>query len=87
MKKKIKIYNLICLSVLKNIKKKKFYIWNRSIKILPIMVGYTILIYNGNKHIPIYINKYLIGHKVGEFSITIKILKKKKLNKLNGKKK
>nr|AZJ16610.1 ribosomal protein S19 [Rhopalocnemis phalloides] len=76
MIKKIKIYNLIYLSIFKKNLKKKNYIWNRSLKILPIMIGYTILIHNGNKYIPIYIHKNLIGYRIGEFAITNKIINK-----------
>jgi small subunit ribosomal protein S19 len=53
-------------------KKKKEVIktWSRSSTILPFMVGFTFSIYNGKKHIPLYITNSLIGHKLGEFSPT-----------------
>lgn len=41
--------------------------WSRSSTILPIMIGYTISVYNGQKHVPVYITDQLIGHKLGEF--------------------
>jgi len=44
--------------------------WSRSSTIIPSMIGHTISIYNGKKHIPIYISNDLIGHKLGEFSLT-----------------
>ncbi|XAO72537.1 MAG: 30S ribosomal protein S19 [Candidatus Vidania fulgoroideorum] len=44
--------------------------WSRSSFILPRFVGLTIYIHNGKKHIPIKINEYMIGHKLGEFVIT-----------------
>ena len=53
------------LRVLK--KKENIKTWSRSSTILPIMIGYTICVYNGQKHIPIYISDQLIGHKLGEF--------------------
>nr|YP_009503368.1 ribosomal protein S19 [Euglena clara]AXA45489.1 ribosomal protein S19 [Euglena clara] len=41
--------------------------WSRSSTILPIMIGYTIAVYNGKEHIPILISDQMIGHKLGEF--------------------
>jgi small subunit ribosomal protein S19 len=41
--------------------------WSRASTILPIMVGYTISVYNGRKHIPLKISDQLIGYKLGEF--------------------
>ena len=38
--------------------------------VIPEMIGHTIAIYNGRKHIPIYINENMVGHKLGEFSYT-----------------
>nr|YP_009434994.1 ribosomal protein S19 [Lobelia holstii]ATG24995.1 ribosomal protein S19 [Lobelia holstii] len=45
--------------------------WSRTSTIVPIMVGHTIAIHNGKEHLPIYINKYMIGHKLGEFAPTL----------------
>jgi small subunit ribosomal protein S19 len=44
--------------------------WSRSSFIFPNMVGHTIAIYNGKKHVPIYITDQLVGHKLGEFVST-----------------
>jgi small subunit ribosomal protein S19 len=41
--------------------------WSRSSTILPMMIGHTITVYNGQKHVPVYITDQLIGHKLGEF--------------------
>jgi len=41
--------------------------WSRASTILPIMIGHTITVYNGQKHVPIYISDQLVGHKLGEF--------------------
>jgi small subunit ribosomal protein S19 len=41
--------------------------WSRSSTIIPEMIGYTFSIYNGKKHIPLYISDYLVGYKLGEF--------------------
>jgi len=57
------------LKNLNNLQKKKEIIktWSRSSTILPLMIGHTISVYNGQKHIPIYISEQLVGHKLGEF--------------------
>lgn len=44
--------------------------WSRSSMIIPDMIGFTIAVHNGNKHIPVYIQENMIGHKLGEFSPT-----------------
>jgi small subunit ribosomal protein S19 len=51
-------------------KKVAIQTWSRSSTILPIMIGYTISVYNGKKHIPIFITDSLVGHKLGEFAPT-----------------
>ena len=44
--------------------------WSRSSTILPVMVGFTIGVHNGREHIPILISDQMVGHKLGEFSLT-----------------
>lgn len=44
--------------------------FSRRSTIVPEMIGHTIAVHNGRKHIPIYINENMIGHKLGEFSFT-----------------
>lgn len=44
--------------------------WSRDSTITSPMIGHVIHVHNGKKHIPIYITKFLIGHKLGEFSFT-----------------
>ena len=44
--------------------------WSRSSTILPNMVGFTIAVYNGKHHVPIFISDQLVGHKLGEFVST-----------------
>ncbi|MCL2851001.1 MAG: 30S ribosomal protein S19 [Firmicutes bacterium] len=44
--------------------------WARSCTILPSFVGHTIAVYNGKKHIPVYVKSEMVGHKLGEFSAT-----------------
>jgi small subunit ribosomal protein S19 len=48
-------------------KKETIKTWSRSSTILPLMIGHTISVYNGQKHVPIYISDQLVGHKLGEF--------------------
>jgi small subunit ribosomal protein S19 len=44
--------------------------WSRSSTIFPEMVGHTIEIHDGRKHIPVYITEDMVGHKLGEFAPT-----------------
>jgi len=55
-----------------NQKRKKIIIktWSRSSTIFPVMVGHTIAVHNGKRHIPVYITENMVGHKLGEFSPT-----------------
>ena len=48
-------------------KKEVIKTWSRSSTILPLMIGHTISVYNGQKHVPVYISDPLVGHKLGEF--------------------
>jgi len=49
--------------------------WSRSCTIVPEMVGATIEIHNGKKHIPVFIIEDMVGHKLGEFAPTRKFEK------------
>ncbi|SJZ98492.1 30S ribosomal protein S19 [Selenihalanaerobacter shriftii] len=44
--------------------------WSRSSTIFPQMVGHTIAVYDGRKHVPIFITEEMVGHKLGEFAPT-----------------
>ncbi len=44
--------------------------WARSSTILPDMVGLTIGVHDGRRHVPIYVNENMVGHKLGEFAPT-----------------
>src|SRR5665648_1291724 len=44
--------------------------WSRRSTIFPIMVGLTIAVHNGQKHVPVYVTEDMVGHKLGEFSPT-----------------
>lgn len=51
----------------KSKKKEVIKTWSRSSTILPSMIGHTISVYNGQKHLPVFISDQLVGHKLGEF--------------------
>lgn len=42
--------------------------WSRASTIYPQMIGHTIAVHDGRKHVPIYISEEMIGHKLGEFA-------------------
>jgi small subunit ribosomal protein S19 len=44
--------------------------WSRRSTVLPEFVGLTIAVHNGKQHIPVYISENMVGHKLGEFSLT-----------------
>ncbi len=44
--------------------------WSRASTIFPEMVGHTIAVYDGRKHVPVYITEDMVGHKLGEFAPT-----------------
>jgi small subunit ribosomal protein S19 len=44
--------------------------WSRRSMILPEMIGLTIAVHNGKEHIPVYVSENMVGHKLGEFSMT-----------------
>jgi small subunit ribosomal protein S19 len=44
--------------------------WSRASTILPAMIGLTIAVHNGRRHVPIFITENMVGHKLGEFSLT-----------------
>ncbi len=50
--------------------KKVIKVWCRASSISPEMVGHTIAVHNGHKHIPVFITEDMVGHKLGEFAPT-----------------
>lgn len=44
--------------------------WSRRSTIFPEMVGHTIAVHDGRKHVPVYISETMVGHKLGEFAAT-----------------
>ena len=58
------------LGMNKNGQKKVIKTWSRSSTIFPVMLGHTIAVHDGRKHVPVYINEDMVGHKLGEFVMT-----------------
>ena len=50
--------------------KKVLKVWSRSSTIFPQMVGHTIAVHDGKKHVPVYVTEDMVGHKLGEFVAT-----------------
>ena len=50
--------------------KKVIKSWSRRSTIIPEMVGHTIAVHDGRKHVPVYVTESMVGHKLGEFSLT-----------------
>ena len=50
--------------------KKVIRTWSRASTIFPQMVGHTIAVHDGRRHVPVYITENMVGHKLGEFSPT-----------------
>ena len=50
--------------------KKVVKTWSRASTIYPDMVGFTIAVHDGRKHVPVYITEEMVGHKLGEFAPT-----------------
>ncbi|TCK93418.1 SSU ribosomal protein S19P [Natranaerovirga hydrolytica] len=44
--------------------------WSRRSTIFPDLVGHTIAVYDGRKHVPVYVSEDMVGHKLGEFVLT-----------------
>jgi small subunit ribosomal protein S19 len=44
--------------------------WSRTSTIFPEMVGHTIAVHDGRKHVPVFVSEQMVGHKLGEFAPT-----------------
>ena len=64
-----KLFNRIVAMNEKN-EKKVLKTWSRSSTIFPEFVGHTIAVYDGRKHVPVYVTEDMVGHKLGEFALT-----------------
>jgi len=54
----------------KNNEKKVIKTWSRASTIFPQMVGHTIAVHDGKKHVPVFMTEEMVGHKLGEFAPT-----------------
>lgn len=77
MSRSLKKGPVIDVSLLKKVEeavatgsKKPIKTWSRRSTILPDMVGLNIAVHNGRAHIPVHISEEMVGHKLGEFSLT-----------------
>ncbi len=67
----------VCVRLLKRVQemnqageKRQLKTWSRSSTVYPEMVGHTIAVHNGKKHVPVFITENMVGHKLGEFAAT-----------------
>ena len=44
--------------------------WSRASVVFPVFIGHTIAVYNGRKHVPVYVTENMVGHRLGEFAPT-----------------
>lgn len=51
-------------------KKRVLKTWSRGSTIFPEMIGHTIAVHDGRKHVPVYVTEEMVGHKLGEFAPT-----------------
>ena len=54
----------------KNGEKRVVKTWSRASTIFPEFVGHTVAVYDGRKHVPVYVTEDMVGHKLGEFAPT-----------------
>ena len=50
--------------------KRRVRTWSRTSTIFPEMVGHTIAVHDGRKHVPVFVSESMVGHKLGEFAPT-----------------
>lgn len=50
--------------------KKPIKTWSRRSTVIPDFIGLTVAVHNGKQHIPVYVTENMVGHKLGEFSLT-----------------
>jgi len=65
----LKLYKRVMAMNEKN-EKKVLKTWSRASMIFPDFVGHTIAVYDGRRHIPVYVTEEMVGHKLGEFAPT-----------------
>mgnify|MGYP000208282441 CR=1 FL=1 len=59
--------------------------WSRRSTIFPSMIGHTIAVHDGRKHVPVYVTEDMVGHKLGEFVATQNLQRTRKRRKRNPK--
>ena len=64
-----KLYNRV-LAMNEKGEKKVLKTWSRASTIYPAFVGHTFAVYDGRKHVPVYVTEDMVGHKLGEFAPT-----------------
>ena len=57
-------------SVIRSGKKTVIKTWARSSTVMPQMIGLTIAVHDGRRHMPVFVNENMVGHKLGEFAPT-----------------
>ncbi len=67
----------VCVRLLKRVQdmnqageKRQLKTWSRASTVYPEMVGHTIAVHNGKKHVPVFVTENMVGHKLGEFAAT-----------------
>jgi small subunit ribosomal protein S19 len=77
MSRSLKKGPFVALKLLKKIElmntkgeKKVLRTWSRASTIFPQMVGHTIAVHDGRRHVPIYVTENMVGHRLGEFAPT-----------------
>ena len=58
------------LEAVRNNDRRQIKTWSRRSMIVPEMVGLTLAVHNGRRHVPVLINENMVGHKLGEFALT-----------------
>ena len=59
------------IEIMNNLNEKKVLkTWSRASTIFPQMVGHTLAVHDGKKHVPVYMSEEMVGHKLGEFAPT-----------------
>ena len=64
-----KLFNRIA-DMNKQNEKRVIKTWSRASTIFPEFIGHTIAVYDGRKHVPVYVTEDMVGHKLGEFAPT-----------------
>lgn len=58
------------IEAVENNDRRQIKTWSRRSMIVPEMVGLTLAVYDGRRHVPVLVNENMVGHKLGEFALT-----------------